>query len=69
MPANHGDQLWIYEDNYWKKIYWLIKIGNTNYDGRWWDDRLGRFGNFPLEAGRAYYYHATTNFTWTPTSD
>ncbi|OGV61490.1 MAG: hypothetical protein A2498_16440 [Lentisphaerae bacterium RIFOXYC12_FULL_60_16] len=73
--ADKGDQLWVWESNTFKRVYWLMGGVGTNYNGRWWSDRDGTFGNVRLEAGKAYFYRhhvatngATTgtNFTWQP---
>jgi hypothetical protein len=75
--SNKGDQIWIWDANTYKYVYWLMRGVGTNYDGRWWSDRTGTFGDFGLEAGRAYLYkhHVATNgmaptgtnFWWQPT--
>jgi len=70
-----GDQIWVWKDNTWKSFYWLIgNSGDTNWDGRWWDENKSDFADFNLEPGQGYYYwHPTnqwggTNFSFTPTN-
>ena len=74
--ADKGDQIWVWEDNTFKDGYWLMDGIDGDHNGRWWCDRTGSFGDFSLEAGKAYLYRhhvgtngATTgvNFDWTPT--
>ena len=62
-----GDELWAWNGTRWNQ-YWLISIGDTNYDGRWWDSTRTQFGEFSLETGKGYFYrHRGTNgFSWTP---
>ena len=62
-----GDELWIWSGTRWAQ-YWLVGMGNTNYDGRWWDGAKNQFGEFSLETGKGYFYrHRGTNgFLWTP---
>lgn len=62
-----GDELWVWSGLRWNQ-YWLIAIGNTNYDGRWWDSTLNQFAEFSLETGKGYFYrHRGTNgIVWTP---
>jgi hypothetical protein len=61
-----GDELWIWTGTEWRH-FWLIGIGNANYDGRWWDDSTGRFADFELQPGSGYYYrHRGSGFNWTP---
>jgi len=73
--ADKGDQLWIWESNTFKRVYWLMGGVGTNYDGRWWSDRDNAFGNIRLEAGKAYFFRhhvgsngwiTGTNFIWQP---
>ena len=74
-PGQVGDQIWVWEDNTYRRWYWLIDHVGTNYNGRWWDNAatgVWKFANFALEVGRGYYYgHTTnwgaTNFLWRPT--
>jgi len=65
-----GDQLWVWESNNFRRVYWLMGGVSTNHDGRWWSDRDGSFGNVRLEAGKAYFYrhHVGTNGTVTGTN-
>jgi hypothetical protein len=75
-PTELGDQIWVWEDNTWKDRYWLMDSDDpthdATYNNRWWDSKRGRFADFQLEAGKAYFYrhvtnwHGGTNFTWTP---
>ena len=62
-----GDELWAWSGTRWNQ-YWLISIGDTNYDGRWWDSAQNQFAEFSLETGKGYFYrHRGTNgFFWTP---
>ncbi len=62
-----GDELWAWSGTRWSQ-FWLVGIGDTNYDGRWWDSARNQFGDFSLEAGKGYFYrHRGTNgFAWTP---
>jgi hypothetical protein len=73
LPAQKGDQIWVWENGGWRGRYWLMhthgQAGGDQYNGRWWDSHRGRFADFALEAGKAYYYcHSTnwggTNFVW-----
>jgi hypothetical protein len=71
-PNELGDQIWTWENNTWRHVYWLIGNSGTALDGRWWDSvHAGGLANFSLEPGRAYYYRRTmnfggTNFNWRP---
>jgi len=75
--ADKGDQIWVWENGMFRKVYWLMGRINTNYNGRWWSDKDGTFGNITLEAGKAFFYRhhvatngpATgTNFNWIMTA-
>ncbi len=79
FPASIGDQIWIWDNNTWKNIFWLLgNYGLPAYDGRWWDSEAaggGAFARFSLECGKAYYYYHPAsnqwnpvNFTWSPTN-
>ena len=63
----NGDELWAWNGTRWSQ-YWLVGIGNTNFDGRWWDATRNQFGEFALETGKGYFYlHRGTNVMfWTP---
>ncbi|MCX7590856.1 MAG: hypothetical protein N2255_04425, partial [Kiritimatiellae bacterium] len=73
-PQELGDQIWVWEENTWKRFYWLMDGIGPGFDGRWWDDfklTSPRFADITLEPGRAYYYfhppnRGATNFTWKP---
>jgi len=70
-PHETGDQIWVWEDDTWKHIYWLIGAPDARWNGKWWNSHEGDFADFKLEPGRGYYYrHSTnyggTNFTWHP---
>jgi hypothetical protein len=58
-----GGQIWVWRENTFKDYYWLMEGVGTDYDGRWWDDRKGRFASFSLNPGEAYFYrhHVSTN--------
>jgi autotransporter-associated beta strand protein len=74
-PAKNGDQIWVWQDNTWKKQYWLMNnylASGTNWNGKWWDSLTGTFADFSMRPGQAFYYrHYTnqyggTNFVWKP---
>ncbi|MBN2302335.1 MAG: hypothetical protein JXN60_07470 [Lentisphaerae bacterium] len=79
--ADRGDQIWVWENNTFKNVYWLIgrKTDATaqDYNGRWWNNRTGTFAEFSLDPGKAYFYRhhvntngipSGTNFWWQPVS-
>jgi hypothetical protein len=71
-PGQEGDQIWVWENNTWRRWYWLVGGMGAAYDGRWWDNSTGKFADFSLEIGKAYYYWhpatgGATNFVWRPT--
>lgn len=66
-----GDQIWVWgHDDRFEDTYWLIEGAGEDLDGRWWNDRTGRFADISLEAGKAFLYrhHVATNGTVTGTN-
>lgn len=69
--STNADQILIWTNSgsmsYWNE-YWLIDMGNPDYDDKWWHENEHDFGTFSFEPGKAYYFRrrGASGFSWTP---